>query len=270
MERIPVAGGHLEGEAVGSGDPVLLIHGAIIDDAYDPFRTEPAVAARHRLIYYRRRGFSGSVKHSGPFSIAQQAADARAVLAHFGVERAHIVGHSYGGCIALQLALDDPAAVHTLGLLEPVITHVPAAIETAEGLVALVALWQSGDKAAATDAFAQAVAGPDYRATLDKTLLPGWFDRAVADIDHFFAVELPALDEWSFAAAEAGRVAQPSLVVAGAASTEADQQGAAWLREHLPQAEAYTLADATHLLQMCNPTPLAAALAAFFARRPIP
>ncbi|MFN0093009.1 MAG: alpha/beta fold hydrolase [Acidimicrobiales bacterium] len=269
MERIPVAGGNLEGEAVGSGDPVLLIHGAFIDDAYDPFRTEPALAARHRLIYYRRRGFSGTVKHSGPFSIAQQAADARAVLAHFGVERAHIVGHSYGGSTALQLALDDPAVVHTLGLLEPGIFDVPAAAGFAEGAATIAAIWQGGDKTGATDAFLQAVGGPDYRPTLDKTLRSGWFERAVADIDQFFEVELPALGEWSFTTADAAQVTQPSLAVVGADSSELFQQGFTWQQQHLPNVTGYVLSDATHMLQMCNPAPLAGELAAFFARHPL-
>lgn len=45
--------------------------------------------------------------------------DAAALLAHHGIERAHVVGHSYGARIALALVFAHPALAHTLALLEP-------------------------------------------------------------------------------------------------------------------------------------------------------
>ena len=42
-------------------------------------------------------------------------------MKHLGLERAHVVGHSYGGAIAVQLALEAPSLVHSLVLLEPAI-----------------------------------------------------------------------------------------------------------------------------------------------------
>ena len=126
LERIPVDGGELEARIDGNGEPVLCIHGSIIADTFHPLRTQPVLTSRYRLITYNRRGFAGSAGHTGPFTIAQQAADARAVLQHFGVERAHVAGHSYGGAIGLQLALDAPALVHTLVLLEPALFNVPS------------------------------------------------------------------------------------------------------------------------------------------------
>ena len=52
-------------------------------------------------------------------SIADQAAQLRSLLAQLGLRRVHLVGHSSGALIALQLALDAPQAVQTLTLLEP-------------------------------------------------------------------------------------------------------------------------------------------------------
>ena len=55
---------------------------------------------------------------AAPFMIGQQVADARALLRHLGITRAHIAGHSYGAAIALQWALDAPDEVQSLALLE--------------------------------------------------------------------------------------------------------------------------------------------------------
>src|SRR5262249_5218959 len=115
MERAAGGGGGEEYESRGGGEAVLLIHGSHIAGAFLPLMNEPSLA-NYRLIRYHRRGFAGSTKHEGPFSIKDQAADALALLQHLGVERAHIVGHSYGGLIALQLALDPPELVHSLVL----------------------------------------------------------------------------------------------------------------------------------------------------------
>ncbi len=63
----------LECEAIGHGEAVLLIHGALVADAFLPLMREAALADRYRLIRYRRRGYGGSDPVSGTFSLAQQA-----------------------------------------------------------------------------------------------------------------------------------------------------------------------------------------------------
>src|SRR5438552_11370359 len=91
MQRLSVDGGVLEYEIVGSGEPVVLIHGAFIAEAYAPLCREPALAP-YQLIRYHRRGYAGSSPVPASFSIAQQAADGRALLRQLGIERAHVRG----------------------------------------------------------------------------------------------------------------------------------------------------------------------------------
>jgi pimeloyl-ACP methyl ester carboxylesterase len=80
---------------------------------------QPTLARGHQFITYHRRGYVNSSQAERVLSLAEQAADCRALLRHFGIERAHVVGHSFGGVVALQLALDTPEMVGTLALLEP-------------------------------------------------------------------------------------------------------------------------------------------------------
>jgi pimeloyl-ACP methyl ester carboxylesterase len=266
VERIRVSGGHLTGEVVGTGPPVLFIHGAVLADAFDGLRGAPALAG-YQLMTYRRRGFGDAASSRRPCAIAEHAADAAAVLDHFRVDRAHVVGHSNGACTALQLALDVPRAVHTLALLEPPMPAAPAAEAVSSAMETVFRLWQRGDERGATDAFLRMAGGPDYTTSLDATLAPGWFDRAVADLGTSLAAEFPAMAEWRFGVNETARITQPCLTVHGQKSVIRD--GVIWLEERLPDVTRFSLPGATHLLQLDNPSGLVEGLAAFLAAHPL-
>ena len=117
MQRARVDGAELEFEVTGAGEPVLLIHGALIAQAYAPLCAEPALNSRYRLVRYHRRGYAGSSPVKAPFSLAQQDADCHALLRHLGIERAHVVGASMGGMIAQVLAGSHPDRLASLGLI---------------------------------------------------------------------------------------------------------------------------------------------------------
>src|SRR5688572_8987900 len=101
MKHAQVNGVELEYEVVGSGEPMLLIHGAHLADALQPLVAEPALE-RFQRIRYHRRGLGGSTYpvDAGPTSVPEQAKDTVGLLDHLGVERAHVVGHSLGAAIA--------------------------------------------------------------------------------------------------------------------------------------------------------------------------
>lgn len=269
MDRARIDGRVLEYEVRGVGEPVVLVHGTpIATDSFAPLLVEPVLTEHYRLIRYHRRGFAGSTRPDGPLGIAQQAADCRALMQHLDVPRAHLVGHSYGGTIALQLALDVPEAVHSLALLEPPLLNVPSAPQFFERIGPVLQMYEAGDKAGAVDGFLQATWGPQYWNLLDR-LLPSAFAEAVANADTLFRIEFPALQEWHFTEVEARRITQPVLSVLGADShavwpgfVEAHQLVQIWL----PQAESFVLEAATHGLQIINPKGIADRLAAFFGR----
>lgn len=269
MEHIKVNGGELEGRSDGTGDPVLLIHGSIAADTYDALRAEPALAG-FQLISYRRRGFSGSVHHTGPFSIKQQAEDALAVLRHFGIERAHVAGHSYGGVTALQLAQDAPKSVHSLIMLEPALFGVPSAEEFAAGAGPVVAKFEAGDREGAITDFLNLVfSEPDWRERIAPHLPADYFEQAVRDANTFFDVEFPALGEWSFGDEQAATISIPVLAFVGEDSSPFFADGLDLMKRWWPNMESVILPGASHNLQFANPSGAAAAMAAFFGKHPI-
>jgi pimeloyl-ACP methyl ester carboxylesterase len=271
MKRAQIAGSELEYEVRGSGDPVVLVHGALVADAFAPLLAVPMLTDRHQLILYHRRGYAGSTHPKTPLSIAEQAADCRALMQQLGVKRAHVAGHSYGGAIALQLALDQPEAVYSLVLLEPALLVVPSIQLFMDAMVPVFEMYNTGNKTGAVDAFLKAVVGPEYRNALDREV-PGGFAQAVGDADTFFGLEMPALQQWTFTQADAGRIKQPVLAVLGGDShalwpgwAEIHQLVQAWL----PQTKPFVLKGATHGLQMIDPKGTAEAMTAFFARHPL-
>lgn len=271
MNRAQIGGIELEYAVQGTGQPVVLIHGSFIAEGLRPLLAEHSLTERCQLFLYHRRGFAGSTHLDGPISIAQQAADCRAFLNEMGVQRAHFVGHSYSGNIALQLALDAPDVVHSIALLEPALFAVPSAPQLMESFAPAFQMYEAGDKAGAIDGCLRTVFGPEYRDLLDR-VLPGAFAQAVTDADTFFQFEMPALQQWNFTKSDAGRIEQPVLSVIGSEShalwvgrTEIHELVQAWF----PRTETFVLQGASHALQLMNPTGMAEGLAGFFARHPI-
>jgi pimeloyl-ACP methyl ester carboxylesterase len=99
----------------GSGEPVILLHGgesACVQ--YDVFR--PLLGDGIRAIAYDQRDTGESVNPATPYGMEDLARDCAALIRGLGYERAHVFGASFGGTIALQLAITVPEVVHTLTL----------------------------------------------------------------------------------------------------------------------------------------------------------
>lgn len=108
--EVSASGGALAGWTAGSGDPVLLLHGgpglsySLVDQLAEELATEFTVAT------WQQRGLEPSTLE-GPFTVAQAVLDAIAVLDGLQWERAFVVGHSWGGQLALRLAAAHPSRV---------------------------------------------------------------------------------------------------------------------------------------------------------------
>jgi pimeloyl-ACP methyl ester carboxylesterase len=106
--------------AAPGAPPVVLLHGAgsNLEDMYLAL-AEP-LAARHRVIFVDRPGQGFSSRKAGQGSSpSDQALVLRDLFDALGVGRAILVGHSWGGTLALAFALDYPARVAGLVLVAP-------------------------------------------------------------------------------------------------------------------------------------------------------
>jgi pimeloyl-ACP methyl ester carboxylesterase len=113
----------------GAGDPLLLIHGASSDMGVWAPTIIPALRDGFRLVAYDRPGL-GFTQQRPPRAetLEVQAKVAAGVVEQLGLEKPVVVGHSWGGAVALRLALDRPDLVRGLVLIAPVAYEWPGGV----------------------------------------------------------------------------------------------------------------------------------------------
>ncbi|MCR5351613.1 MAG: alpha/beta fold hydrolase [Bacteroidales bacterium] len=97
----------------GSGEPLVLLHGNGEDGGYFSGQID-VLAAHFRVLALDTRGHGQTPRGSAPFTISQFADDLLAFLDERGIARAHLLGFSDGGNIALVFALRYPERVGKL------------------------------------------------------------------------------------------------------------------------------------------------------------
>lgn len=117
----------IAGVTGGSGPPVLLLHGFPQTKALWA-RVAPLLDARYRIVAMDLRGYGESSKpdpldDAANYAFREMARDAVAVMQSLGHQSFHVVGHDRGGRTAHRMALDHPARVRALAVLDIVPTH---------------------------------------------------------------------------------------------------------------------------------------------------
>ena len=266
MERARFGDVELDYDSRGRGEPLLFIHGAFVAREYDCVVGRPEFPReRFRAITYDRPGYRKSTRDPFAISMEVQAQHAAKLLRYLGIERAHVVGSSFGGSVALALAIAEPELVQSLVVMEPAIFIGESADGYRASLLQLLeASRTSRPEDIVADAFAPRI-GTDFRALLDSAA-PGSYEQAVEDVDAALLLDLPAVVSFRFSSDNAKLIEQPVLCVIGEKSESLwDRFGEVQraLLSWLPKAEGFVLPGATHALQMQNPVDLTMRLVQF-------
>jgi pimeloyl-ACP methyl ester carboxylesterase len=247
----------------GEGEPILLVHAGVFGAWFAPLAADPTLDG-FRVIRMLRAGYASGPAPTGHVTVADHAAHCAVLLDTLGIEQSHIVGHSFGCVIALQLALDRPDLVSSLILSEsPLIPCLAAPddlefLGTAVGPVigGAVAAAARGDVATAFEQFMAVICGPDYQTVLRAALGPDSLARAEHDSRFFFGDEIGAVQEWRFDERAAAAIRQPALLVQGGASPPPVHRLVAHLAAMMPDSEVATIDGDDHLLPLRNPATL--------------
>ena len=118
---LPVNGTRLFVHAEGRGEPIVIVHGGpLLDHGYlvEPLRP---LADRYRLVFYDQRSSGRSEGGADRVSIRLDTlvADLEAIRRAMELDRVHVLGHSWGGLLALEYALAHPDRLRSLVLVSP-------------------------------------------------------------------------------------------------------------------------------------------------------
>ena len=119
MPKIKANGVDIHYITVGSGPDVVMLHGFLGNLALWHLYTVPLLRREYRVTTYDLRGHGYSEMTPTGYTAADMAEDLRGVLDALGIERAHLVGHSYGADVCMYFALLHPERVAKMVSMEP-------------------------------------------------------------------------------------------------------------------------------------------------------
>ncbi|HEY6867408.1 MAG TPA: alpha/beta fold hydrolase, partial [Candidatus Eisenbacteria bacterium] len=154
LKKARVNGVQLAYVEIGRGDPVVLVHGALAD--YREWAPQiGALAKHHRVVAYSRRYHypNAPANEHADYSYAVNEEDLVALIKALRLGPVHLIGHGYGGVVAMLAARDHPEMVRSLVLAEPgLYSMIPRKKDRRAALDGLkVAAASSGDAVRAGD-----------------------------------------------------------------------------------------------------------------------
>ena len=248
--EVTLNGARIHYERSGTGFPVLFIHAGIADSRmWEP--QAAAFAKRFDMVRPDLRGFGDTALPPAPYSAI---ADLVGLLDHLRIDRAHVVGCSMGGTLALDLTLEHPQRVHRLVLVAAGVSGSNLGASDA----ALFTEIEAADKAGDMDAVNRAevrlwVDGPRRR--------EGSAPNAVREL----ALDMNGRSlhtDWSSAESQPiaraaitrlGEVAAPTLVIVGAEDLPHCLANAHLIASRIAGSRKVTINDAAHLPSLERP-----------------
>lgn len=259
---------------IGAGSPILFVHGAY-GDLRTFRRALPILASTRRVIvpslrYHWPNPWPGDEEAYRGYTVENHARDLAGLIERLGVGSVDLVAHSYGGNVAVLLALSRPDLVRRLVLLEPAVGWMLREVPGGDAILAK-GLY-AGDRRERLISRARAGEEP---ASLMRSLIdgsrPGTFDALPAD-DRTSLVEnakligpyaaRPAFDT-PFTCEAARRIRQPTLLVHGEKTAESFREIVARFASCAPGARTSVLPGSTHSMQSDAPEDMARIVVAF-------
>jgi pimeloyl-ACP methyl ester carboxylesterase len=113
----PVNGLKVYYEVHGDGRPLVLLHGAFMTIEMNWGQLIPDLAKTHKVIAIEMQGHGHTADTKRPFSYEALADDVADVMKYLKIEKADIVGYSFGGTVAYQLAIQNQEMVNSLTII---------------------------------------------------------------------------------------------------------------------------------------------------------
>jgi pimeloyl-ACP methyl ester carboxylesterase len=240
----------------GSGAPLLFLHGFPLHRGM----WRPQVAAlrdRFQVLTVDLRGF-GESSVSDEVTLAQLAADVRALTASLGIARATVIGLSMGGYVAFRLLEQAPTFATRLVLADT--RAEPDTEETRARRLALAARVEQEGREALRD-FIGGLVGPTTRARRPEVVAT--VEALAAADPRALVATLHALAARPDSRPLLSRITVPTLVIVGAEDTVTPPETARAMADAIPHSRLIVLPTAGHLSNLETPEAFTAALRTF-------
>jgi pimeloyl-ACP methyl ester carboxylesterase len=241
-----VNGLHMYYELHGEGSPLVLLHGGMLTIDLSFAGLIPTLAQSHQVIAVELQGHGRTGDIDREISPWNSASDVIALLDHLGIDRAHVLGHSMGAAVTLELAVSHPdrvrsvvpisASVRPDGLHEDLTDPTKMATSTR--------LPTQQDFADFTDAYKRLSPHPDH------------FD------DFFAALSANQADTRGWTDEQLASITAPTLIVQGDRDFVTNEH-AALMQRLIPGSQLAILPGSTHMDATRRPDLLLPILAGF-------
>lgn len=263
MPSVEVSGSHIEYLEVGKGEPLVLLHSSGCSGAQWRALVEQ-LSPRYRVLAPDLYGYGATAPWPGhgPLTLAHEAQIVRAMLARAGAP-AHLVGHSYGGAVALHVAREDGASLRSLTLVEPVAFHLLRGRD-AQALAEITAVAARVAAAVACGDYEGGFAGfVDYWSGAGAwDAVPAAKRGAMAARLTKVALDFHATLNEPARLEDFAMTAVPTLLVQGARSPHPTRRICELLAGMLPACRLVTVAGAGHMAPLTHREPINALISA--------
>jgi pimeloyl-ACP methyl ester carboxylesterase len=251
MERIAIGETTVEALVAGSGPPLLFLHGLDYFAEHRPFLE--LLANRFRVIAPRHPGFGNSPRPQWMRSVGDIAYLYLDLIDRLALDDVVLVGSSFGGWLALELAVRSTARLGSLVLIDTL--GVKFGGRDAAEIADIYAL---SAEEAVLRTFADPARAPDYATTDDAAVEEVARDREAAVLYGWRPyMHNPSLTHWLH------RVSVPTLVLWGEQDRIVAPAYGERLTQAIPGARFTTIAAAGHYPQIEQPETVAAAIETF-------
>jgi pimeloyl-ACP methyl ester carboxylesterase len=268
----------------GQGEPVVFVHGSASDLRTWHGQLE-AIGATHRAIVYSRRYARPNqpIPEGADDPMLPHVDDLVCFLRQVDAAPAHLIGHSWGGFVALLAAIRHPEVVRTLVLMEPPVLPLfvstpPRPSELLRTLllrprtaIAIMRFgitvadpaakaYRRGDDTLGFETFARGVLGSDAFERLSPKRKAQASDNVAVDKAQLLGKGFPPLSD-----DEVRKVSAPTLLLCGERSPALFHRLTERLEELLPNVRRMEVPDASHIVHEDNPQVVNRAIVEFLS-----